>query len=197
MKRSQPDLIELEQALDIVLESAAALEVERVPLRGSLGRYLAVDVDSAEPVPSLDNSAMDGWAVRAEDTRGARPGAPVSLTVVGESRAGRPAELSLGAGEAIGISTGAAIPAGADAVVRIEQTRSENSRSDGSRVEVQAEVEAGCDIRRAGEDIEPGGRRARGRHQNRAGGARRPGVGRCSRGLLPPPSSRLRHDQRR
>jgi molybdopterin molybdotransferase len=156
MKRSQPDLIELERARDIVLESAAALEVERVPLRGSLGRYLAVGVDSAEPVPSLDNSAMDGWAVRAEDTRGARPGAPVSLTVVGESRAGRPAELSLGAGEAIGISTGAAIPAGADAVVRIEQTRSENSRSDGSRVEVQAEVEAGCDIRRAGEDIEPG-----------------------------------------
>ena len=196
MKRSQPDLIELERALDIVLESAAALEVERVPLRGSLGRYLAVDVDSAEPVPSLDNSAMDGWAVRAEDTRGARPGAPVSLTVVGESRAGRPAELSLGAGEAIGISTGAAIPAGADAVVRIEQTRSENSRSDGSRVDPGGGRgrlrHPAC---RRGHRTR--GRRARGRHQNRAGGARRPGVGRCSRGLLPPPSSRLRHDQRR
>jgi molybdopterin molybdotransferase len=164
VKRSEPDLIELGTARDVVLESAAALEAERVSLRDALGRHLAVDVESAEPVPSFDNSAMDGFAVRAEDTRGARPGAPVSLTVVGESRAGRPAGVSLGSGEAIGISTGAAIPTGADAVVRVEQTRSEGSLGSDSQgdslgdshVDVEAEVEAGRDIRRAGEDIEPG-----------------------------------------
>jgi molybdopterin molybdotransferase len=102
-------------------------------------------------VPGFDNSAMDGFAVRAEDTRGASPGEPVSLTVVGESRAGLPAPVALGAGEAIGISTGAVLPAGADAVVRVEETQVE-----GSQVQVGIEVEAGCDIRRAGEDIDPG-----------------------------------------
>jgi len=151
VKRSQADLIELERARDIVLESAAALAVERVPLRDALGRHLATDVESAEPVPAFDNSAMDGFAVRAADTRGARSGAPASLAVVGESRAGLPASVAVGAGEAIGISTGAVLPAGADAVVRVEETRAEDSR-----VEVRIEVEPGHDIRRAGEDIEPG-----------------------------------------
>jgi len=151
VKRSKADLIELERAREIVLECAAPLDTQQVALRGALGRYLAADVESAEPVPAFDNSAMDGFAVRAEDTRGARPGAPVSLSVVGESRAGLPAPVALGAGEAIGISTGAVLPAGADAVVRVEETRAE-----GTRVEVQVEVEAGCDIRRAGEDVEPG-----------------------------------------
>jgi molybdopterin molybdotransferase len=151
MTRSRRDLIELERARDIVLERAAPLATERVPLRDALGRHLAADVESAEPVPAFDNSAMDGFAVRAEDTRGAGPSTPVSLVVIGESRAGLPAPVELGAGEAIGISTGAVLPAGADAVVRVEETRAE-----GSRVEVHAEVGAGCDIRRAGEDIETG-----------------------------------------
>jgi molybdopterin molybdotransferase len=146
-----PELIELERAREIVLERAAPLGVERVPLREALGRRLAEDVAGAEPVPAFDNSAMDGFAVRAEDTRGARPDAPVALRVVGESRAGRPATGTLGAGEAMRISTGAVIPAGADAVVRVEETRGE-----GDRVLVQAEVGAGHDVRRAGEDVEAG-----------------------------------------
>jgi molybdopterin molybdotransferase len=144
-------LIELEWARDAVLGRAAPLAVERVSLRPALGRYLAEDVVAAEFVPAFDNSAMDGFAVRAEDTRGARPDEPVSLRLVGESRAGRPAAAPLAAGEAIGISTGAVVPTGADAVVRVEDTSAENGR-----VLIRAEVDAGRDIRGVGEDIEPG-----------------------------------------
>jgi molybdopterin molybdotransferase len=120
-------------------------------LREALGRILAVDVASADPVPGFDNSSMDGFAVRAEDTRGAGSAAPVTLTVTDESRAGRPARAGLRSGEAIGISTGAVIPEGADSVVRVEDT----SAADG-RVEVGVEVKPGTNVRHAGDDIEPG-----------------------------------------
>ena len=84
---------------------------------------LAEDVTAADAVPGFDNSAMDGYAVRAADTAGATEAAPgASCAVVGESRAGHPAGRELGAGEAIAISTGAMVPAGADAVVRVEDT---------------------------------------------------------------------------
>ena len=85
---------------------------------------------------------MDGFAVRAADTRGAASGVPVTLTVADESRAGRPARSALHGGEAIGISTGAVIPDGADSVVRIEDT----SVRDG-RVEIEAEVKPGTNVR--------------------------------------------------
>jgi molybdopterin molybdotransferase len=139
--------LEIEEARRLVLERVAPLGAEPVPVREALGRVLAEDVTSEDAVPGFDNSAMDGYAVRAADTAGF----PVRLAVVGESRAGHPATRSLAAGEAIAISTGAMVPDGADAVVRVEDT-------DGGRqeVEVRAEVEPGRDIRRAGEDIEAG-----------------------------------------
>jgi molybdopterin molybdotransferase len=143
--------IELERARDLVLEHARPLDPESVPLREALGRRLAEDAVAAEAVPAFDNSAMDGFAVRAADTRGARTGAPVALRLAGESRAGRPAAGPLAAREAMRISTGAAIPAGADAVVRVEA-----SRCEGDRVLVEAAVEVGNDVRRAGGDIRPG-----------------------------------------
>jgi molybdopterin molybdotransferase len=127
------------------------LAAEPVPLREALGRVLAVDIESPDPVPGFDNSSMDGFAVRAEDTRGAASGVPVTLTVADESRAGRPARSSLRSGEAIGVSTGAVIPDGADSVVRVEDT----SVRDG-RVEVEVEVKPGTNVRHAGDDIEPG-----------------------------------------
>jgi molybdopterin molybdotransferase len=143
-----PQLIEFEQARSAVLERVTPLGVEEVSLREALGRRLGGDAVATEPVPGFDNSAMDGFAVRAADTRGVRPGEPAVLRVVAESRAGRPAERALGAGEAIAVSTGAALPAGADAVIRVEKTRAENGR-----VLVEQEVAAGHDLRRAGEDI--------------------------------------------
>ncbi len=143
--------IGLERAREIVLERATLLAVERLALRASLGRALAEDVAATEPVPAFDNSAMDGFAVRAEDTRSAGPGAPVMLSIVAESRAGRTAGGTLRTGEAARISTGAKMPAGADAVVRVEATRERTGR-----VEVMEEVEPGRDVRRAGDDVEAG-----------------------------------------
>jgi molybdopterin molybdotransferase len=144
-------MIEIEEARRLVLEHVSPLPSESVELRASLGRTLGEDVASPEDVPAFDSSAMDGFAVRAADTRGARRDSPVTLRVVDESRAGHPAGTSLGAGQAIAVSTGAVIPTGADAVVRVEATR----LGDGL-VGVLSEVEAHRDIRCAGEDIRGG-----------------------------------------
>jgi molybdopterin molybdotransferase len=139
-------LIEFEEARTRVLERAKTLEPERVDLRDALGRVLAEEVHAPEDVPGFDNSAMDGFAVRAADS-----GPGVSLRIVGESRAGAPAGVALARGEACAISTGAEIPAGADAVVRVEDT----SRADGE-VELLVAVERDHDVRHAGSDVRAG-----------------------------------------
>ena len=144
-------LIEPLEARRLVLERATPLGAEPVPLRAALGRVLAADVESAHPVPGFDNSSMDGFAVRAVDTRGASAAAPVALRLADESRAGRPAQSSLDRGQAIAISTGAMVPDGADSVVRVEDTSTRNGR-----VEVSVEVEPGNNVRRSGDDIKPG-----------------------------------------
>jgi molybdopterin molybdotransferase len=94
---------------------------------------------------------MDGFAVRAEDTAAAGAGMPVQLTVVDESRAGRPSQRTLAAGEAIRISTGAPLPRGADAVLKQEDA----VERDGG-IETELRLAPGHDIRRAGEDVQPG-----------------------------------------
>jgi molybdopterin molybdotransferase len=146
-------LIEIEDARSAVLEGVSPLPAEDVPLASALGRVLAEDVTSADAVPGFDNSAMDGFAVRAADTGGASAEAPARLALVDESRAGRPAEHRLEAGQAIAISTGAMLPEGADAVVRVEDTSSSDRA-----VDILVAVEPGRDIRRAGEDIGRGER---------------------------------------
>src|SRR5688500_3420873 len=94
-------LLTPDEALERVLEHAQSLESEPVPLREALGRTLAVDVTSIDDIPGFDNSAMDGFAVRSQDTANATDKSPVALRIVGESRAGSPASASLSAGEAI------------------------------------------------------------------------------------------------
>jgi molybdopterin molybdotransferase len=148
-----PELTDIEDARATVLMQAPRMPAEEVPIAAALGRVLAEPVAGSEPVPAFDNSAMDGYAVLAADTRGASAEQPVPLRVVGESRAGHPAESGLAAGEAIAISTGAMVPGGADAVVRVENTRS----ADGV-IEIVAEASDGLNIRRAGEDIGAGDR---------------------------------------
>src|SRR5262249_46302810 len=143
--------IEIEQARQLVLEHVSPLGSENVELRAALGRVLAEVVESAGDVPAFDGSAMDGFAVRAADTHRAGPDAPVTLRTVDEPRAGRPATGSVERGRAIAISTGAAMPDGADSVVRVEDTR-----STADSVEVLAEVARGRDVRYAGEDIRDG-----------------------------------------
>ena len=143
--------IEIADARRLVLECVGSPVPERVPLREALGRVLALEVESAEQVPGFDNSSMDGFAVRARDVGRATAEQPASLLVVDESRAGRPAARAVGDGEAIAISTGAVIPEGADAVVRVEDT----GALDG-RVEIRAAIPPGNNVRHAGDDIESG-----------------------------------------
>ncbi len=148
------ELIEIEEARRRVLEHTRGLDAESVPTGEALGRVLAEAVASPEDVPGFDNSAMDGFAVRSEDTRGASGEAPANLVIGGESRAGTPAGKEVGHGEAFVISTGAVVPDGADSVVRVEDTR--GGGEEGDVVAVGVEVEPGRNIRRAGEDIRRG-----------------------------------------
>jgi molybdopterin molybdotransferase len=136
--------LELDEALARVLARAEPLPAETVPLGKALGLTLYEDVVSELAIQPFDNSAMDGFAVRAADT--AR--APAQLHLVGESRAGHPARRTLERGEAIAISTGAMLPGGADAVVRVERAARRNGT-----VTIEAAARAGQDVRRAGEDI--------------------------------------------
>jgi molybdopterin molybdotransferase len=147
------DLTGIAEARLLVGERTAPLPAEPVALEEALGRVLAREVVASEAVPGFDSSAMDGYAVRATDVAGAGAGDSALLLLVGESRAGRPAQASVAAGEAIAISTGAMVPEGADAVVRVEDTE----RADG-RVEVRSAVPEGANIRRSGEDVEAGAR---------------------------------------
>src|SRR5262245_16847463 len=137
MRATADKPIELEEARRLVLQHVKPLGTDPVLLGEALGRILAEDVESAHPVPGFDNSSMDGFAVRASATGGASPESPATLAVIDESRAGSPADAVLDEGEAIVISTGAVIPDGADAVVRVEDTSPGNDR-----VEVRVEAEA-------------------------------------------------------
>ncbi|HYY06650.1 MAG TPA: gephyrin-like molybdotransferase Glp, partial [Candidatus Limnocylindria bacterium] len=145
------ELIDIETARRTVLDAVKPVGAEDVPLRGALGRVLATDVEASESIPPFDNSAMDGYAVRSLDTAGASPARPLRLSVIDESRAGSPAAARVGEGEAIAISTGAMLPRGCDAVVRVEDTVA----VDGA-IEVRGEIEPGRDIRRAGDDVGAG-----------------------------------------
>ncbi len=138
-------------AAEHVLARVPAARSERVRLDEAQGRVLTREVAGMDDVPPFDNSAMDGYAVRSDDVARASRQAPVALEVVGESRAGRPYEGVLEAGQATGISTGAMLPRGADAVLRVEDAR---FAGDGLLVEVP--LPAGKEIRRAGEDLRAG-----------------------------------------
>jgi molybdopterin molybdotransferase len=135
-----PDpLLSIAEARRRVLDAITPLGTERVPVADALDRVLAQDVVATTDVPPFPSSAMDGYAVAAGP-------AARELRLAGESRAGAPAEARLEAGEAIRISTGAAIPGGATAVIRQEDT----AERDGT-VALSAAVETGQNIRPAGE----------------------------------------------
>lgn len=137
----------LEEARAEVLAEVSPLGPETVSLWEARGRVLAEDVLAPEAVPPFPNSAMDGFAVRSGDT--AHPGAV--LEVVGELAAGAITEVEVGPGQALKIMTGAPMPAGADAVVRVEDTV-----VDGSKVTVETAVPEGTSVRPAGGDVSAG-----------------------------------------
>jgi molybdopterin molybdotransferase len=144
-------LVPVNEALARVLDAVRPLPPVDCELLEALDRVSASPARATEDVPPFTNSAMDGFAVRAADTTGASPAAPVSLAVVGAIAAGEPATERIAPGEAIRIMTGAPVPAGADAVVRFEDTANVNSR-----VEVHRPVAALENVRLAGEDIRAG-----------------------------------------
>ena len=139
-------LLPVEAALATVLEGVDPLEPEPVTLEHAQGRVTAGAIRGGADVPAFDNSAMDGFAVRSGDVRGATAAEPVELSVKGESRAGTPWTGSVARGEAVGISTGALLPGGADAGIRVEA----GTAASGGIV-VSREVGSGHDIRRRGE----------------------------------------------
>ncbi len=144
-------MLSVEEALDKVLDMFHVLEAEAAPLLDSPGRVLAQDVYSDIDIPPHDNSAMDGYAVLAADTAGARPDGPVSLLVIENLAAGYVAAQTVTPGTAIRIMTGAPAPAGADAVIQFEDTQQQ-----GDRVALFKPVTVGQNIRRAGEDVRRG-----------------------------------------
>ena len=146
--------MEVEDARRRVLAAAGPPAGESVALGlGALGRVLGEDVVTTHPVPAFDNSAMDGFAVRAPDLAGAGPGSPVRLRLVGESKAGRPAAAAVGEGQAVAISTGAMMPEGADTVLRVEESQPVEGAA---AVNALGAPEPGGNVRRAGEDLLPG-----------------------------------------
>ncbi len=149
-------MISVEQALEKILEHIEVLGVEESPILSCLGQVLAEDIFSDINIPPLDNSAMDGYAVRAADTHGASPKSPRILRVIDTVTAGSISQARVEPGTAVRIMTGAAIPKGADAVVKFEDTDQSGRGADASEVGILAEVTKGLEIRRAGEDIARG-----------------------------------------
>jgi molybdopterin molybdotransferase len=143
--------IAVDEAQRRILEAIAPLSVERVALAEARGRVLRESVVAPRDVPSADNSAMDGYALRARDTAAATSEAPVVLPVSGDLPAGAPATSALEPGTAIRIMTGAPVPAGADCVAQVEIT-------DGGRDQVRLfrALREGANIRRRGEDMREG-----------------------------------------
>jgi molybdenum cofactor synthesis domain-containing protein len=140
-------LTPLREVQDAVLRDCLPLIPRAVALEEALGCVAAAPLEAEELVPPFDNTAMDGFAVRAADTSDV----PAELDVVGTLAAGAAADVEVGPGQAVRIMTGAPIPQGADAVVMVERTRTE-----GDVVVVEQTASTGDHIRRAGDDLTRG-----------------------------------------
>lgn len=145
------DLSPLETVRATILSHVEPLPVETRALSAAAGAVLREDLVAHEQVPPFDNSAMDGFAVRAADVEGASEERPVTLPVVAITAAGNPGAARLAPGEAIRIMTGAPLPAGAESVVPHEITR-----FDGRTVTFFRPARSGQNVRRAGGDLEIG-----------------------------------------
>ncbi len=157
-------MLRIEDALDIILKHTPLLREEEVALAEATGRLLRHDCVSDLDLPPFDRARMDGYAMRASDTEGANPERIVRLRAIGEAAAGNAFEARVGSGEAVRIMTGAPVPAGADAVEKIEVIRV----LDGDWIEIRepvkprqfitprgVEARAGDVMVRSGERITP------------------------------------------
>ena len=153
-------MIPISSAIKLIQENTGTLGNEKVHLADSVGRVLAEDIAADTDLPPFDRSQMDGYAVIAADTINA----PVLLTIVGESAAGRGWRGELKRGEAVSIMTGASVPVGADAVQRVELTRdvpvpgwnAGTHGTGGTHIEIIEPVKKGTAIVRRGAEIKKG-----------------------------------------
>ncbi len=141
----------LAEAALLIDRRVGPLPAEAIDFRAAAGRVLAEPVQATEPVPAFDRAAMDGYAVRGEETFGASPYSPALFRRVGATRPGRRCPVEVGPGEAVEITTGSALPAGADTVVNVESTRLE-----GDSLLVFEPAPLGRHVGRRGEDIAAG-----------------------------------------
>ena len=155
-------MISVEEALERILSYVTALDIEEKPILDALGQVLAEVVVSGMDIPPLDNTAMDGYAVRAADTARASGTSPARIRVIGELAAGYVFDGEVVPGTAVRIMTGAPVPRGADAIVPFEETDEPTGRTYGSfaksrdHVAVLKAAEVGANIRRAAEDVHRG-----------------------------------------
>jgi molybdopterin molybdotransferase len=141
----------VDEVVALIAARVPPLGTEAVGLRNAAGRVLACEVGAAEPVPAFDRAAMDGYAVRGEETFGATTYSPALFHCVGEARPGRPSPAVVGPGEAVQITTGSALPQGADTVVKVESTQ-----VSGDSVAVFEATPPGRHVGCCGEDIAAG-----------------------------------------
>ena len=144
-------MLTVEEARKRILDTISVLPPEKRGILDCLGHVLAEDIYSVEHIPPFDNSAMDGFAVIAEDVQGASEEAQVNLPVIETIAAGYAPTKRLGKGQAARIMTGAMMPAGADAVVMQEVTQ-----FDGEDVRIAEEVEKAENVRFTGESVKSG-----------------------------------------
>lgn len=150
-------LIPLEDAQAIVLSQVRRTELVEIPVWQAAGLPLAEDATADIDISPFANSAMDGYAVRADDLAKASSDTPVTLSVVGHEAAGHVFEGAIGAGETVRIMTGAPVPEGADAVVKYEVVEVlDGDGNEGSHVSFSAPAKVGENVRAAGEEAHAG-----------------------------------------
>jgi len=137
-------MISVAEAHKIIDEHITRLARERVLINDTEGRVLAAEIIASFPQPRFDNSAMDGFAVRASDTKGASKKSPIDLKLDGVVSAGSPGDVVVGRGQCAQCMTGAPIPQGADAIVIVEDSSGYES---GPEVQMYTEVQEGQHIR--------------------------------------------------
>lgn len=141
----------VEEYLDLVLESISELPPMELPISDVNGCVLAQDIYARWSLPSFENSSMDGYAVIASDLVGASESTPIAFPVIDDIPAGFKSLETVHSGQVIRIMTGAPMPAGADSVIRVEDTD-----GGGEVVHIRAQVEIGSCVRREGEDVKAG-----------------------------------------
>ena len=153
------DMLSVEEAYEKIMAYFSPLEAEEAPILQAMGQVLARDVVSPLRLPPMDNSAMDGYAVRHQDIVGASQDSPKALRVIEQVAAGQVPSAEVVDGTAVRIMTGAPIPPGADTVVPFEETDELDRSGKGlslDEIGIRYELSSGSNFRPAGEDVKKG-----------------------------------------